>query len=426
MPQPSARLAVKDAAAVQRASRHAILLEVAAQEFNARGIAGASLSRIARSIGLTRAALYYYVKDREDLAAQCYQRTCDVVCGDLATASAGANDGLGRVLHFLRLSLNPTRTPLAVLSEMDYLGGEKRASIATAHGRNVDALRSLIRDGIGDGSIRPCDDEIIAQTLIGTITWIPISVDWVDATDTTYRARTVDALADMIANGQCVDASTRFESPLSIDTFFPVAPKAFDREGTTAAKVEQLLMTASQLFNRRGIDGVSLDDITAELGATKGALYHYFENKTDLVVRCYRRSFDLTERFANAAEEACRSGLERGMAGLYLNVQAHASGLSPLTLTVGASALPAPVKREITRRARALQRRFEGFGRQGLAEGTYRDIDISVVAQLGAGAFEWLPKWFSPDDPRATEALAREIVTLFIRGLRTGYRPDVL
>ena len=60
-------------------------------------------------------------------------------------------------------------------------------------------------------------------------------------------------------------------------------------------------MTASQLFNRRGIDGVSLDDITAELGATKGALYHYLDNKADLVVRCYRRSFDLTERFADAA-----------------------------------------------------------------------------------------------------------------------------
>jgi len=66
-----------------------------------------------------------------------------------------------------------------------------------------------------------------------------------------------------------------------------------------------------------------------------------------------------------------------------------------------------------------LQRRFESFDKQGLAEGTYRDIDIGVVAQLGAGAFEWLPKWFSPNDPRASGELASEIVTLFIRGLRT-------
>jgi len=419
MLQPGAGPIETNATSAHRAPRLAALLDAAAQEFNARGIAGASLSRIARLLGLTRAALYYYVKDREDLAAQCYQRTCDVMRDNLAAARAGSSTGLDRVLNFLRLSLDPARTPPAVLSEMDYLEGKKHAAIAAAHGHNIQALRALIREGIADRSIRPCDDEIIAQTLIGTITWIPISVDWVDATDATYRGRTVDALTDMIANGQCRNPANPYRPPVSIDAFFPVAPKAFDREGNAAAKVEQLLMTASQLFNRRGIDGVSLDDITAELGATKGALYHYLDNKADLVVRCYRRSFDLTEHFADAAEKACEGGVERAMTGLYLNVQAHASGLSPLTLTVGVSALPAAVKREITRRARALQRRFEGFGKQGLAEGTYRDIDIGVVAQLGAGAFEWLPKWFSPNDPRASGELASEIVTLFIRGLRT-------
>ena len=52
-----------------------------------------------------------------------------------------------------------------------------------------------------------------------------------------------------------------------------------------------MLMTASRLFNRRGIDGTSLDDITAGLGATKGALYHYLDNKTDLVARCHQAGF---------------------------------------------------------------------------------------------------------------------------------------
>jgi hypothetical protein len=40
------------------------------------------------------------------------------------------------------------------------------------------------------------------------------------------------------------------------------------------------------------------------------------------------------------------------------------------------------------------------------------------VSQLGAGAFEWLPKWFEPGDARASEALTREIIDLFARGLR--------
>jgi AcrR family transcriptional regulator len=219
-------------------------------------------------------------------------------------------------------------------------------------------------------------------------------------------------------NGEAEDPDFRFEPRVSIQSFFPEPGNAFDRKAASDAKVEQLLMTASLAFNRSGVDGTSLDAITAALGATKGVFYHYLKNKTDLVVRCYRRSFDLTERFADACEQSGGSGLERATLGLYLNVQAHASGLSPLILMAGASALPAAAKRETTRRARKLQSRFRVFGEEGLADGSFRAIDFDAVAQLGAGAFEWLPKWFSTEDPRAPEILAREIVDLFTRGLR--------
>jgi len=398
-------------------ARHVALLDAAAQEFNARGISGASIARIARTLGLTRAAVYYYVKDRDDLAAQCYARTCAQMAEDLAEAER-ATTGLGSVLAFLRRALDPARPPAAVLSELSYLEGRQRAVILGAHHRNLETLRGFIRAGIADGSVRACDDEIVAQTIVGTITWIPLSVDWVEDTDASFRARTVDALADLLVDGEARDPDFAFTPEVSIQAFFPEAGNAFDRRAASTAKIEQLLMTASQLFNRDGIDGTSLDGITAALGATKGALYHYLKNKSDLVLRCYRRSFDLTERFADASEKHGRCGLERALLGLYLNVQAHASGLSPLILMAGASALPPAAKREITRRARRLQRRFTGFGDQGLADGSMRRIDFDAVSQLGAGAFEWLPKWFSQNDPRAAEILAREIVDLFIKGLR--------
>ena len=177
-------------------------------------------------------------------------------------------------------------------------------------------------------------------------------------------------------------------------------------------------MTASRLFNRRGIDGTSLDDVMAALGATKGALYHYLDNKTDLVARCYKRAYIFYERVADAAEKYGRNGLERGLIGTYLNVQAHARELSPLIQMSGVGALPAAVKRDMTKRSRVLQKRFRQFGLDGLADGSFRAIDFDSVAQFGAGAFEWLPKWFRADDPRAKSALAREIVALFVRGLR--------
>ncbi len=424
MLQPSPKLLApvrkRNAPVSGREAKHSALLDEAAQEFNAHGISGASVARIARRMRLTRAAVYYYFDDRDDLAEQCYRRTCELTANDLRVAEHVAGNGLDRVLAFLRQALDPQRLPSAALSEPDYLKGRAYAAISLAHGHNVDRLRSLVRAGVADGSIRACDDEIIAQTLIGTITWIPLSVGWVEGTDETFRARTVEALCELIVNGHAVNRQFVFTSPAKIEAFFPPSVNPFDRPAAAAAKIEQLLMTASEMFNRRGADGTLLDEITNALGATKGALYHYLENKTDLVIRCHRRAFRLYENFADAADEHGHSGLERSLIGLYLNTQAHTSGLSPLIQMSGVSALPLAVRREITRRARGLQRRFEGFGKQGLADGSFRGADFDAVSQLSAGAFQWLPKWFRLDDPRAPHALAEEIVTLFIKGLRAS------
>ncbi len=400
----------------REARRHA-LLEAAAAEFNARGVSRASISRIAKAKGLTRAAVYYYVRDRDDLVFQTYRTSCEAMAADLEQAAATTGDGLARLVAYIRLALDPARSPTAVLSELDYLTGDARATIAEAHAGNVDGLRAVIRRGVEDGSIRACDAEAVAQAIVGVTGWIPLSVDWVEGTDANYRARTVQAVVDLLTDGHGRDAGYAFIPPVRIEAFMPPAPKPFDRAGQAEAKIEHLLMTASQVINRRGVDA-SLEEITGALGATKGALYHYLENKTDLLVRCYRRAMRLYEAFAEASGRLGGNGLEKGLIGLYLNVQAQASGLSPLIQLVGLESLPSAFRREIRRRSRGLYQQFSAFAAEGLADGSNRDVDLDAIAQLGAGVFEWLPKWFDPADPRASGALAEEYCRLFIAGLR--------
>jgi AcrR family transcriptional regulator len=401
-----------------RAAKRAEVLAAAAREFNAHGIGRASFSRIARDIGLTRAALYYYVKDRQDLVRQCYARTCELTAADLASAERIAGKGLDRLLGFLRLSLDPDRAPCAVLSELDYLKGPAHEAVARANGDNIARLRAIVRDGVADGSLRHCDDEAIAQAIFGVIAWIPLSVDWLEGEDPTYRERTVQAMVDLVSDGIAVDPSYDLRPPISAAAFQPKAPPAFDREAQAAAKREQILATASAIFNRKGVDGVSLDEIAAALGATKGAFYHYLDNRTELMTRCYARAFDLFEGFADAADRLGRNGLEKGLIGLHLNVEAHVLGLAPLVQMVGVEALPAAARADIRHRSRLLQQRFTAFQRQGIAEGVTRLVDVDTMSQMAAGVFEWLPRWFDPADPRAGGALSAEYLKLFIAGLR--------
>src|SRR4051794_15507806 len=95
-------------ASVRRSKRDAVL-EEAARRLNASGVSLASLSDIAQALGLTRAALYYYVEDRDDLVFQCYRRSCEVMARDLDAAAKGAGTGLERLKAFIEHSLDAER-----------------------------------------------------------------------------------------------------------------------------------------------------------------------------------------------------------------------------------------------------------------------------------------------------------------------------
>jgi AcrR family transcriptional regulator len=404
--------------AAGRDVRRDALLEAAAAEFNARGVSRASISRIAAAKGLTRAAVYYYVRDREDLVFQAYARSCERTARDLAAAETVRGGALGQLESFVRRALAPDQPTEAVLGDLDYLSGAARQTIAAAHGANVERLRGLIRLGVAMGDLRACDDEIVAQALIGMVAWIPLSAEWVEGFDADHRSRATEALVDILVHGEAADPDWAFAPSIGIETFFAMAPDPFDRAQVAEAKLERLLMTASAVFNRRGIDGASLDDVVRALGATKGVFYHYLDNKMELVVRCQERANRLYDAFAEAADRHGRTSLEKALIGFYLLVQAQARGLSPLVQLVGHAAFPPAAHRAMLKRNRAVQQRYQSFGELSLIDGAMRPIDFNAVSQLAAGVFEWLPKWFDPADPRAESGLAAELVGFFAHGLK--------
>jgi len=53
---------------------------------------------------------------------------------------------------------------------------------------------------------------------------------------------------------------------------------------------DAILATASRLFNKKGVFGTSVDDISREMGIAKGTLYQYFASKEDLAVKTVRWS----------------------------------------------------------------------------------------------------------------------------------------
>lgn len=55
---------------------------------------------------------------------------------------------------------------------------------------------------------------------------------------------------------------------------------------------QKVIEGASRLFNRHGFNAVSIDDVMAEAGLTRGSFYSYFASKTDLYAEAVARTVD--------------------------------------------------------------------------------------------------------------------------------------
>lgn len=58
----------------------------------------------------------------------------------------------------------------------------------------------------------------------------------------------------------------------------------FDRSARNAQTRERLLAAAARVYARSGVGGATLDDVAAEAGFTKGAVYSQFGSKENLLV----------------------------------------------------------------------------------------------------------------------------------------------
>ena len=408
------------ASAPARPTQREVLLDEAAQQFNARGIAATAVNQVAKRVGLTRAAVYYYVKDSEDLVFQCYQRACQLTADDLAHAHEQSKDDVGRIAAFVRRALAPERPQVAVVSEIAYLSDAKRTLIETEHGRNIAALENFVRSGIRAGTIRECDAHVVAQAIFGIVSWIVLSPGWVGkGGDAASALRMADAIVDHLEHGLARTPAAPFSCRIDVKSLTSAPANMFDREHAAAMKIEQVLETASRLFNERGLDGASLDQIAAALGATKGALYHYFSDKRELILRCYERSAALDEKMTDLAEHSGGTGLERGMIGLHLNVQAQVAGPSPLVPLIGFESIAPGPRKALQKRLAQLHWRFTEMGRQGIADGSNRRCDVDAIALAGAGIFGWIPKWL----PASAAARRWEIADQMVELSRLGLRP---
>ena len=158
------------------------LIQEAARAFSARGYHDTSLVDVARELGVTKGALYYYVKSKQEFLFECHMSAIEL--GDRAIEHARSIDGSGfdsvvALAHrYMELLVGESGT-LAVLTEFDALEPENRKIVAAGRTRFGNTFLDLIERGQADGSVRGAINGKMAEFFyLGAVNW---ATRWFDA-----------------------------------------------------------------------------------------------------------------------------------------------------------------------------------------------------------------------------------------------------
>ena len=194
------------------------------------------------------------------------------------------------------------------------------------------------------------------------------------------------------------------------------------RRGRPGHSQDTLLDVAVALFNERGFEATSMEELAGRLGVTKSAIYHHVPSKGELLRLALDRALD--GLFAVTAEPGATTGpaiarLEHVVRG---SVRVLAARLPFVTLLLRVRGNSA-VERAALERRREFDRFVTGLVRAAEQEGSVRpDVDPALISRLLFGTVNSLVEWYRPDGPLSPDDLADALVTTTFDGLRTGFR----
>jgi TetR/AcrR family transcriptional regulator len=152
------------------------VLREAAASFNFKGYHATSLTEIATSLGVTKAALYHYFPNKNSLLAACFEHAMDVAFACLERGRKLGGNGRDRLVLTISgyvAQLIDELNCCVVLMEEQALEPGDRAKLVRQRDRFERALRALVKEGIDDGSVVPCDPKLAIFVILGAMNWVP-------------------------------------------------------------------------------------------------------------------------------------------------------------------------------------------------------------------------------------------------------------
>jgi AcrR family transcriptional regulator len=191
------------------------------------------------------------------------------------------------------------------------------------------------------------------------------------------------------------------------------------RRGRPGNDLESVLQGAVEVFNERGYDGASMEDLSRRLGIAKSAIYHHVSGKEELLRLALDRALDGWSEAAERARELDAPAIERLEMLVRGTVAVLEAQLPYVTLLLRVRGNTG-VERAALARRRSFDRLVASLVEEAERDGDVRaDVDPKVAARLLFGMINSIVEWYRPGSrPAAQVPLADAVCTVAFDGLR--------
>jgi AcrR family transcriptional regulator len=166
---------IKDRVRDRELKREAVL-RAAARAFNEKGFHNTSLDDVAARLNVTKPTLYYYVKSKDEILAECIRLGIALVEDAAFDPVDGTHDtGHQKLISVMRKYAEIVTMDFGrcvILVGEDDLTPEGRKNLRALKKRIDRTFRRCVEEGVRDGSIAPCNPKFATFTLAGALSWI--------------------------------------------------------------------------------------------------------------------------------------------------------------------------------------------------------------------------------------------------------------
>jgi AcrR family transcriptional regulator len=204
---------------------------------------------------------------------------------------------------------------------------------------------------------------------------------------------------------------------------------------------QEILRTAARLFQQRGYDATSMNDVAAALKLSKGGLYHHFQSKDEILYEIMNHAMEITqERVLNPVRSiADPEERLRTLIRLHIEVVLSPRDREITVMLHENHPLPPPLRKRINSRKKeyvhfleslmtevqervqekAQEKAQEKIPSKVQREGRQSAGKVSPRAAAFAllGMINWIYQWYKPEGELQAQSLIPQFTELIFGGI---------